>query len=188
MGAAIFGAPLIAEELKVPEGVVIVNNPGVDEENYSRNFTPQPRLEDDHMKLTLQSASLVVDKALAKARESKFRPICVAVLDEGGHLKVMKREDGASILRPQIAVGKAWGAIGMGESSRQLGERLKERPAFLGALSTMSDGKVVPVAGGVLIIDGNEIIGAVGVSGGTSDEDETCAIAGIQAAGLAYKA
>ena len=139
------------------------------------------------MTLTLEQASMIVDKALAKARESKFRPMCVAVLDGGGHLKALKREDGASILRPTIAIGKAWGAVGMGESSRRLSERLKDRPAFLGALSTMSQGKVVPVAGGVLIMRQNEIIGAVGVSGGTADEDETCAIAGIQAAGLEFK-
>jgi uncharacterized protein GlcG (DUF336 family) len=139
------------------------------------------------MTLTLEQASVIVDKALAKARESKFRPVCVAVLDGGGHLKALKREDGASILRPKIAVGKAWGAVGMGESSRRLSERLKDRPAFLGALSAMSEGKVVPVAGGVLIIRQNEIIGAVGVSGGTADEDEVCAIAGIQAAGLEFR-
>lgn len=139
------------------------------------------------MKLTLESASIIADKALAKAREAKYRPMCVAVLDDGGCLKVLKREDGASILRPQIAIGKAWGAIGMGESSRALGERLKERPAFVGALSTMSQGKVVPVPGGVLIVSGSEIIGAVGVSG-TSDEDEACAIEGIKAAGLQYRA
>lgn len=139
------------------------------------------------MTLTLEQASVIVDKTLATARESKFRPMCVAVLDGGGHLKALKREDGASILRPTIAVGKAWGAVGMGESSRRLSERLKDRPAFLSALSTMSEGKVVPVAGGVLIMRQDEIIGAVGVSGGTADEDEVCAIAGIQAAGLEFK-
>src|SRR4029077_19551772 len=104
---------------------------------------PKRKRRNRKMKLTLESASLIVDKALAKAREAKFRPMCVAVLDDGGHVKVLKREDGASILRPNIAIGKAWGAGGMGESSRQLGERLKERPAFLGALSDMSGGKVV---------------------------------------------
>jgi uncharacterized protein GlcG (DUF336 family) len=139
------------------------------------------------MKLTLDKADLIADKTLAKARAAKYRPMCVAVLDEGGHLKVLKREDKASILRPQIAVGKAWGAVGMGESSRSLGERLKERPAFLGALSTMSQGKVVPVPGGVLILDGDEIVGAVGVSGGTAEEDEACAVEGIKAAGFAPK-
>jgi uncharacterized protein GlcG (DUF336 family) len=139
------------------------------------------------MPLTLEKASIIVDTALVKAREMKIRPLCIAVLDDGGHLKALKRDDGASILRPQIAIGKAWGAIGMGESSRHLGERLKDRPSFLGALSDMTEGRVVPVAGGVLIMDGNMIIGAVGASGGTSDEDEACAVAGIQAAGLDYK-
>jgi uncharacterized protein GlcG (DUF336 family) len=139
------------------------------------------------MKLTLDKAAIIVDRALAKAREMNIRPLCVAVLDDGGNLKALKRADGASILRPQIAVGKAWGAIGMGESSRSLADRLKERPAFLGALSDMSGGKVVPVAGGVLIMDGPVIIGAAGASGGTADEDEMCVVAGIQAAGLQYK-
>ena len=140
------------------------------------------------MKLTLGKASIIVDKTLEKGRELKIRPLCVAVLDEGGHLKALKREDEASILRPQIAIGKAWGAVGMGESSRELGQRLKDRPTFLNSLSDLSDGKVVPVAGGVLILEDNSIIGAVGVSGGTSDEDEACAIEGIRAAGLAFKA
>jgi uncharacterized protein GlcG (DUF336 family) len=139
------------------------------------------------MRLTLEKAAMIADQTLAKARESKFRPMCVAVLDEGGYLKTLKREDGASILRPQIAIGKAWGSLGMGESSRQLGERLKDRPSFLGALTTMAEGKVVPVPGGVLIIQDKDIIGAVGVSGGTADEDEACAIAGIKGAGLECK-
>src|SRR5215470_18976275 len=139
------------------------------------------------MTLTLEKAAIIADKALAKAREAKYRPMCVAVLDDGGCVKALKREDGASILRPNIAIGKAWGAVGMGESSRALSERLKERPAFLGALSTMSEGKVVPVPGGVLIMDGSELAGAVGVTGGTSDEDEMCAIEGIKAAGLTHK-
>lgn len=140
------------------------------------------------MKLTLEKAAIMVDKTLEKAREVKLRPLCVAVLDEGGHLKALKREDEASILRPQIAIGKAWGAVGMGESTRELGQRLKDRPTFLNSLSDLSDGKVVPVAGGVLILEGNSIIGAVGVSGGTSDEDEACAIEGLRAAGLEFKA
>lgn len=139
------------------------------------------------MKLTLEKGSVIVDRALAKARELGLRPMCVAVLDGGGHLKVLKREDNAAILRPQIAMGKAWGALGMGESSRALGQRLKDRVAFLGALSDLAGGKVVPVAGGVLIVHDGEIVGAVGVSGGTADEDETCAVFGIEAAGLEYK-
>ncbi len=140
------------------------------------------------MKLTLEKASIIVDKSLEKAKELKIRPLCVAVPDEGGHLKALKREDDASILRPQIAIGKAWGAVGMGQSTRELGRRLKDRPGFLHSLSDLTDGKVVPVAGGVLILEGTSIIGAVGVSGGTSDEDEACAIEGIRAAGLQFKA
>jgi uncharacterized protein GlcG (DUF336 family) len=139
------------------------------------------------MKLNIEKSSTIVDQALAHARTNKIRPLCVAVLDAGGNLTALKRDDGASILRPTIAVGKAWGAIGMGESSRNLATRLKEMTAFLGALSDMSGGKVVPVAGGVLIMDGGEIIGAAGASGASADEDEACVVAGIKAAGLEYK-
>ncbi|MGH7855092.1 MAG: GlcG/HbpS family heme-binding protein [Candidatus Binatia bacterium] len=91
------------------------------------------------MKLTIDKASIIVDQALAHGRANKIRPLCVAVLDQGGNLKTLKRDDGASILRPTIAVSKAWGAIGMGESSRHLGNRLKDMTAFLGALSEPGD-------------------------------------------------
>ena len=139
------------------------------------------------MKITIDQASAIVDQALAHAHARQIRPLCVAVLDAGGNLIALKRDDGASMLRPNIALSKAWGAIGMGESSRQLGNRLKDRPAFLGALSDMTGGKVVPVAGGVLIVDGDDIIGAAGASGATADEDEACVIAGIKATGLEYR-
>lgn len=139
------------------------------------------------VKLTLADASVIVDKALDKARELGLNPICVAVLDEGGYLKALKREDGATILRPQIAIGKAWGSLAMGSSSRELGERLSDRPSFLGALSDISGGKVVPVAGGVRISQAGQILGAVGVSGDTSEQDEACAIAGVVAAGFEAK-
>jgi len=139
------------------------------------------------MKLDLAKASSIVDAALENARKSHVKPLCVAVLDDGGNLKALKRDDGASMLRPQIAISKAWGAIGMGESSRHLGNRLKELPAFLGALSDMTGGKVVPVAGGVLIMDGETILGAAGASGASADEDEACVIAGIKAAGVQFK-
>jgi uncharacterized protein GlcG (DUF336 family) len=139
------------------------------------------------MKLSLAQANIVCTQALAHAHAHKIRPLCVAVLDDGGHVKALQRDDGASLLRPTIAVSKAWGALGMGESSRHLGNRLKEMPAFLGALSDMSGGKVVPVAGGVLIVDGDAIIGAAGASGASADEDEACVVAGIKAAGLEFK-
>ena len=140
------------------------------------------------MALTLTQATTIVDAALKKGRETGCAPLAVAVLDAGGHLKSFGREDGAGIVRPQIAIGKAWGALGMGFGSRTLAKRLTDNPGvapFFAALSAMSEGRVVPVPGGVLIKNaGKEIIGAVGISGDTSDKDEACAVAGITAAGL----
>lgn len=136
-------------------------------------------------RLTLERASLIVDAALARGREHGFMPLTVAVLDAGGHLVALKREDGSGILRADIAIGKAWGALGMGVSSRTLRDRLSDRPAFLGALAVVSGGRLVPVPGGVLILDETgEIAGAVGISGDTSDRDEYCAIAAVRVAGF----
>jgi uncharacterized protein GlcG (DUF336 family) len=140
------------------------------------------------MAITLSQATAIVEAALKKGRETSCAPLAVAVLDDGGHLKAFAREDGAGILRPQIAFGKAWGALGMGLGSRNFARRIAEQPAapaFFNALAAMSEGRVVPVPGGVLIRDDNKVvIGAVGISGDTSDKDEACALAGIQAAGL----
>jgi uncharacterized protein GlcG (DUF336 family) len=140
------------------------------------------------MALTLGQALAIVEAALRKGREMKLAPLAVAVLDAGGHMKAFLREDGAGILRPQIAEGKAWGALGMGLGSRAFAKRLVEQPnapSFFNALAAMSDGRVVPVPGGVLIRDQNkEVIGAVGITGDTSDNDEACALAGIAEAGL----
>ncbi|MDE0060014.1 MAG: heme-binding protein [Defluviicoccus sp.] len=136
-------------------------------------------------RLTLEQAATIVDVSLAKGREMGLNPLTVSVVDDGGHLKAFKREDGPGAgLRPQIATGKAAGAVGMGRSSRRLGEMAAERPHFVNALVGASQGRLVPVPGGVLIQDGDEIVGAVGVSGDTSDNDETVAVAGIEAAGL----
>ena len=139
--------------------------------------------------ITLQQATTVVEAALRKGRETECAPLAVAVLDDGGHLKAFAREDGAGIIRPQIAVGKAWGALGMGMGSRALARRVAEQPQqapFFAALNAMSDGRVVPAPGGVLIRDGaGTVIGAVGISGDASDKDEACALAGIEAAKLA---
>ena len=135
--------------------------------------------------LTLAQAATIVDAALAAGRTAGFEPLTVAVLDAGGHLIALKREDGSGILRPQIALGKAWGALGMGVSSRTLGQRLAERTAFQAALTAASEGRFVAVPGGVLVRGGGgEIIAAVGISGDTSDKDEYAAIAGVRAAGL----
>ena len=135
--------------------------------------------------LTLAQAATIVDAALAAARTAGFEPLTVAVLDAGGHLIALKREDGAGILRPQIALGKAWGALGMGASSRTLGERLSERTSFQAALSAASEGRFVMAPGGVLVRGASgAIIGAVGISGDASDKDEYAAITGVRAAGL----
>ena len=136
-------------------------------------------------RLTLQAASQIVDTALARGREHRMLRLTVAVLDAGGHLVALKREDGSGILRPEIAIGKAWGALGMGFSSRLLRDRLTDRPTFVTALAAASEGRFVPVPGGVLIraADG-EVLGAAGISGDTSDKDEYCAIEGVKAARL----
>lgn len=135
--------------------------------------------------LTLEAASLIADKSLEKGRERGFAPLTVVVLDAGGQIKVVKREDGASLLRPEIAQGKAWGVLGMGFGGRELARRAAKMPAFFGALSDLSGGRMVPVPGGVLIRSlSGESVGAVGISGDTSENDELCAVHGIRAAGL----
>ena len=135
--------------------------------------------------VNLEQALLIAQTALKKGREMKFHPLSVVVLDAGGHMKVLLREDNCSILREDIARGKAWSVLGMGFGGREIARRAEKMPAFITALNVMSEGKMVPVAGGVLIRDAqNQIIGSVGVTGDTSDNDEICAVAGIQAAGL----
>lgn len=135
--------------------------------------------------LNLTTASIIVDKTLEKGRELGFASLTVAVLDAGGHLKAFKREDGSSLLRPEIAMGKAWGVLGMGFGGRELARRAAKMPVFFGALSEMSGGRMVPVPGGVIIRSASgEILGSVGISGDTSENDELCAVHGIKAAGL----
>jgi uncharacterized protein GlcG (DUF336 family) len=135
--------------------------------------------------LTLEQASIIVDKALEKGRELGFKPLTVVVLDAGGQLKAMKREDGSSLLRPEIAGGKAWGALGMGFGGREFARRAAANPVFIQALSVASGGRVIPVPGGVLICNQvGDILGAVGISCDTSENDETCAVHGIGYAGL----
>ncbi|OGA06582.1 MAG: GlcG protein [Betaproteobacteria bacterium RIFCSPLOWO2_02_64_14] len=135
--------------------------------------------------LTLKQANTIVEKALAKAREMKIKPLGVVVLDAGGHLVAAQREDGASMFRLDVATGKAWGAVGMGASSRALGNRAKANPNFFLSLAATSGGKFLPQTGAVVIKDqqGN-ILGAAGASGGTGDEDEACCAYGVEQAGL----
>jgi len=135
--------------------------------------------------LPLAAGTKIVDEALRFGREESMHPLTVVVLDAGGRIIAVKSEDGSGILRFDIALGKAWGALGMGISSRQIRDRLSARPAFQNALAAASDGRFVPVPGGVLIEDQDGYtIGAVGISGDTSEKDEYCAVGGIHAAGL----
>jgi len=135
--------------------------------------------------LTLEVADLIVNQALQKGREMGFVPLTVAVLDAGGHLIVLKRDDNSSILRPQIAMGKAWGVLGMGFGGRELKRRAEKMPIFFNALSDMSGGMMVPIPGGVLIRSSSgRILGSVGITGDTSENDELCAVYGIEKAGL----
>lgn len=136
------------------------------------------------MTLTLDVAQTILAATLAKARAMGLKPLCVTVLDAAGATKALAREDGSSLMRPKIAHGKAYGAIAMGLGSRALFDRAQQQPYFIQAMNGLADGALVPAAGGVLIRAEGEIVGAVGVTGDNSDNDETCAVAGILAAGL----
>ncbi len=135
--------------------------------------------------LPLASAERIAAATLEAGRAAGLLPLTVVVLDAGGHIVTAKREDGSGILRFEIARGKAHGALGMGIGSRVIRDRLKDRPAFQSAIAAASEGRFIPVPGGVLICrEDGAAIGAVGVSGDASDKDEYAAIAGVRAAGL----
>ena len=137
--------------------------------------------------ITLNQADVLIAGCFEKCREMKLAPLTISVLDAGGHLVALKRQDGSSLLRPQIAQGKAWGALGMGVSTRTIGDRFRVNEHFFTAIAVMSEGKLLASPGGLIIRNKNgEIIGAVGVSGDTGENDEICAIAGILAADLSY--
>ena len=136
--------------------------------------------------LTLQQAQTIIEAALARSKASGYQPMGIAVLDAAGHLKAFASEDGASMFRFDIARAKAWGAVGMGVASRKLAERAKDNPNFFVALAATADGKFLPQTGAVVSRDAaGQLLGAVGASGGTGDEDEAICLAGVQAAGLA---
>jgi uncharacterized protein GlcG (DUF336 family) len=138
--------------------------------------------------LTLAQANQIADEALAKARALDCKPMTVAVVDAGGCLVVLKREDGSGNLRPDIAFAKAWGAVGMGLGGRAMAQRAGAGPQFWAALNAISGGRIAPVPGGVLALHNGQVIGAVGISGDVSDQDEVCAIAGVQGAGFEAEA
>ena len=135
--------------------------------------------------VSLEAAAVIIDQALTKGRALHLKPLAVAVLDPRGCLKAYKAEDGTSLMRLDIAFGKAWGTLGMGFGNRELERRSENAPQFFNALQALTGGRIVPVRGGVLIRNAaGAIVGAVGVSGDVSDKDEICAIHGITAAGL----
>nr|WP_038014704.1 MULTISPECIES: heme-binding protein [Thalassobaculum] len=136
--------------------------------------------------LSLDEARAIIAGAFAEAAARKLNPLAVAVLDAGGHIRAIERQDGASMHRPEIAIGKAYGALAMGFGSRELANRVKDKGAvFLDAVNGMIGGRLIPAPGGVLVKDtAGNVIAAVGISGDASDQDEACAVAGIRAAGL----
>ena len=139
-----------------------------------------------HTSLPLDRANAIVTESLALGRKASLLPLTVVVLDAGGKLVAMQSEDGAGLIRFEIALGKAYGALGMGISSRLIRARLSERPTFQNALAAASGGRLIPVPGGVLVEDAEGVtLGAVGISGDTSDKDEYCAIEAIKSAGYA---
>ena len=135
--------------------------------------------------LALSDAEAIMDAVLEARMAENLLPLTVAILDSGGGLVVLKREDGSGLLRSDIALGNAYGALGMGISSRTIRDRLGDRPAFQNAIAAASEGKFIPVPGGVLILkETGQCIGAVGSSGDASDRDEYAVITGIHAAGF----
>lgn len=136
------------------------------------------------MHLTLDQARKMVEGCLEIAAEMKMKPITVVVVDAAGQPKALLRQDGTSMMRPDIAQGKAKGAVAMGLGSRALYERAKVQPYFIQSMNALAGGALVPVPGGVLIRSEGEIIGAIGITGDSSDNDEACAIRSIEAAGF----
>lgn len=139
-------------------------------------------------RLNLAQANGLIDAAFKKGAELGLKPLTVTVHDPGGHLVACQRQDDASNTRVKIAGGKACGALALGVSSRKIGEMAVERPHFIASVDSMSEGGMVPAAGGVIVCDGDgTIVGAIGVTGDTSDNDEACALAAIESLGLKAK-
>ncbi len=138
--------------------------------------------------ITLKQANLIIEATLRKGHELKLPKLTVAVVDRGGYLIALQRDDGATFMRPNISLAKAWGAIGLGVNSRDISKRYESgvrEEGFINALNAMTGGGVIPLPGGVLIYNTNgDVCGAVGVSGAVSEDDEVCAIAGVEAADL----
>jgi len=139
-------------------------------------------------RLTLAQANALIDAAFANGADLGLKPLTVTIHDPGGHLIACQRQDGASNMRVKLAGGKASGALALGVSSRTIGDMAVERPHFVAAVDTMAEGGMVPAAGGVIVCDARgAVLGAIGVTGDTSDNDEACALAAIENQGLKAK-
>ena len=139
------------------------------------------------MPLTLDQANQIIAAAFKQARGAGVKPLAIAVIDAHGNQKSVQRDDGASMFRIDVAIGKAWAAVGMGAASRVLAERAKGNPNFFVALAATGQGKFLPQTGAVLIKDAQgNVLGAAGASGGTGEEDEAACMHGIEAAGLKH--
>ncbi|WP_281926796.1 GlcG/HbpS family heme-binding protein [Roseibium album] len=135
--------------------------------------------------ISLSTAETITSAAFAKAAELGLKPLTVVVLDAGGQTIILKRQDGSSNLRPEIATGKANGALAVGTGTRWLNANAETRPHFVNALNGVAGGNIIPVPGGVLVRnEAGDTLGAVGITGDTSENDETCAVAGIETVGL----
>ena len=138
--------------------------------------------------ITAAQARTIIETAMAKGADMGLKPLSVVVLDAGGHVKAFERADGAAPGRFKIAHGKAYGAVMLGMPGSAQMKRAEDQAYFMAAVNGVYGGQVIPVPGGVLVTDGERVIGAVGVTGDTSDNDAVCAVAGIEAAGLTGQA
>jgi uncharacterized protein GlcG (DUF336 family) len=137
------------------------------------------------MTITLEQAQTIVDRALAHGQANDLNPLTVAVLDPGGAVVALARQDGSGNLRPDIAIAKAWGVLGLGMTNRAIAARAADSPEFFTSIAALAGGRILSVPGGVFVRDGDGgLLGAVGVSGDLSLNDEAAAVAGIEAAGL----
>jgi uncharacterized protein GlcG (DUF336 family) len=140
------------------------------------------------MTLTLAVARRILDTALETAAKLSLKPLAIAVLDERGVMIAFAAQDGSSLLRGEIARGKAYGSLALGIGSRAIFTRAQAQAFFVDSVNTLAQGAIIPVPGGVLIRDGSgKLLGAIGVSGDSSDNDEKCAVAAIEAAGLQHE-
>jgi 3-hydroxyisobutyrate dehydrogenase len=177
--------PLVRRTLAVYDAVAAEGHGGREVAYAAANWAAKADHATKPTKLTLALADIVIEAALREGLARKLAPLTVAVLDAGGHLVSFKRQDGSGIARYDIAFGKAWGSLGMGFGSREFLARSQANPSFIVGLAAASGGRMMPVPGGVLIkTAAGEVVGAVGISGDTSDQDEACCVAGIAAAGL----